>query len=319
MKIKNIVASALLSTFILGLSSCKGNDDDVIEAKQVSELKLSVDDVKVVVGNKADIEVSKGNGDYKVFSLNPNIVDAKIENGKITIEGKGSGKTSIVISDQANLYRKVSVVSLFDKVTVSQDVVDVKMPIGNPKIAKVEILSGNGGYTVTSNNNDILSVKVNKNIVSINAVKEGKAVLTIKDALDVVKEITVNVTTTDIAYDAKELDEIKADGSLRYVFNSGILSNDDYSWYTYYNSKTGDLNLYGYDNYGRYQKIYFAGDKSVGDKNGAKLSMKTRTETFTDEPIKLQVIKNDGTKIWAIYSYIKNNKLNFGHFCQNIN
>lgn len=319
MKIKNIVTIVMLSAITMGFSSCKGSDDDILDVKEVSELKINADEVRVVVGNKMELEVAKGNGDYKVFSLNPEIAEVKIENGKIIIEGKGSGKTSIIVSDQANLYKKLPVVSLYDKITVSQEVVDIKMLIGNPKLAKINVLSGNGGYTVISNNPDILSVKADNDVISVTANKEGKAILTIKDALDVVKEVAVNITTTDIAYDASELEAIKANSEARYVFGTRTIINKDNSWYTYYNKLEADLNFYGWNNYNRnYLKIYFGGDKSIGEKAGAKLTVKD-SFTLVDQPIQLKVIKNDGTKIWAIYSCIKDNKLYFGHFCQNIN
>lgn len=320
MKIKNIAATILLASFAMSFSSCSGDENTPIEENVISELKMSVDDVKVVVGNKSEIEISKGNGDYKVFSLNPAIASVKLENGKLVIEGKGNGKTSIVVSDQANLYKKVSVVSLYDKITVSQEVIDVKMPIGNPKLTTIEVLSGNGGYTVTSDNKDIVSTSVNKNIISINALKEGKAVLTIKDALDVVKVITVNIATTDIAYDAKEIEAIKADSELRYVFVQSSMINEQNRWYTFFNKQVDNLNLYGWDYYNyQYLKIYFAGDKSVGVKSDSKLTVEVDSYSFADEPIKFEIIKNDGTKIWAIYSFIKDNRLYFGNFCQNIN
>lgn len=318
MKIKNILGLLLLSIFSLSFAACS-EDNDPIEESETSDFILKSETVKIVVGTTAEIEISKGNGDYKAFSLNPEIATVKMENGKIIVEGKNSGITSIVLSDKSNQFKKVSIVSYYDQIILSQEAIDVKMPIGNPKIKTIEVLSGNGGYTASVDKEDLVLVTVNKNVLSIKALKEGTAVITIKDALDLVKEITVNITTTDVAYDNKDLEGIKANETLRYDFAGSTTINSENRWYTYLNKKENDLNLYGWDYYNYYfLKLYFAGDKSIGEKINGKLTYKYDALTFTDEPIKFEIIKNDGTKIWAIYSFIKDEKLYFGHFCQNI-
>lgn len=318
MKINNILGLLLLSLFSLNFAACS-EDKDPIEESEISDLILKSETVKVVVGTTAEIEISKGNGDYKAFSLNPEIATVKMDNGKIIVEGKNSGITSIVLSDKSNQFKKVSIVSYYDQIILSQETVDVKMPIGNPKIKTIEVLSGNGGYTTSVDKEDLVLVTVNKNVLSIKALKEGTAVITIKDALDLVKEITVNITTTDVAYDNEDLEGIKANETLRYDFAGSTTINSENRWYTYLNKKENDLNLCGWDYYNYYfLKLYFAGDKSVGEKTNGKLTYKYNSLAFTDEPIKFEIIKNDGTKIWAIYSFIKDGKLYFGHFCQNI-
>ncbi|NCC09701.1 MAG: hypothetical protein EOM31_04210 [Bacteroidia bacterium] len=318
MKLKNIVGILLLGMLSIGFASCS-SDDDPIETSQKEELTLTSDALRIVVGSSTEIEIAKGNGDYKAFSLNPEIAEVKSENGKIFVEAKTNGQTAVVLSDQSNQYKKISITSYYETITVDKESLDIKMPIGNPKTKTLEIISGNGSYKATSDNTDILSLSIKQNELSVTGKKEGTATITITDALEVTKTITVVISTTDIPYDEKDLEEIKADATLRYLFASNITENADNRWYTYFNTKENELNLYGWDYYNwQYLKIYFAGDKSVGEKTGAKLTCSLNNDKFTDEPIKFEIIKNDGKKIWATYSFIKKEKLYFGHFCQNI-
>lgn len=49
--------------------------------------------------------------------------------------------------------------------------------------------------------------------------------------------------------------------------------------------------------------------------------MKTRYKTLSisADPIDFEIIKNDGEKIWAVYSFMKQERLHYGYFIQNIN
>ena len=318
MKTKNILGLLLMAAFSIGVTSCS-SEDDPIEVKEVTTLTPEVNDLKIVVGKSTELKLTKGNGDYKAFSLNPEIADVKIENGKILVEAKKNGNTAIVLSDQSNQFKKVSIASYYENIITDKEVIDIKMPIGNPKTAAVTITGGNDGYSVTSDK-DILSTSVEKNIVTIIARKEGTANITIKDAFGLTKVITVNITTTDIAFEERDLEIIKAEATSRHIFINNIHRNNDNKWYKNLNSIENGLNLYGFDYYNyQYIKLYFSGDKTLGVKANAKITCEWNDFSFTDQPIKLEIIKNDGTKIWAVYSFVKDGKLYFGHFCQNIN
>lgn len=82
------------------------------------------------------------------------------------------------------------------------------------------------------------------------------------------------------------------------------------------------MNKYGWSVWSEYLTIWFSGDKTVGKKEKALLSQFTYedyTTQFTEEPAILEIIKNNGTKIWAVYSVLKADKLSYGYFCAKIN
>lgn len=79
-------------------------------------------------------------------------------------------------------------------------------------------------------------------------------------------------------------------------------------------------NLYGWDYFGFYYlKIYFAGDKAVGKKENASLAYYYSSTNISADAIDFEIIKNDGVKIWAVYSFVMDGKLRYGYFIQNIN
>lgn len=324
MKIKNIVGLLLIAAISTNLTSCSSEEEN-IEVQEVIALTPEVSDLKIVVGKSQEIKITQGNGDYKAFSLNPEIVDVKLENGKILVEGKKNGITSIIISDQSNQYKKISITSYYESILTDQDAVDIKMLIGNPKTHTITITGGNDGYTVSTDNKDILSISVSKNLINIVAKKEGTANITIKDELELTKVIGVKITTTDVAFEESDLNAIKENSTSKYVFCEKIFDESYYSQYEYYNDFINGQNRYGFNEGWEYFKILFSGDKSVGIKENAQLGINYynyetyESTSFTNQPIKFEIIKNDGKKIWAIYTFTKNGRLYYGHLCQNIN
>lgn len=320
MKIKNIVGLLLLTAISTNLSSCSSEEDDTIINQETVNLTLEKDALNIPVGKSEEIKISKGNGDYKAFSLNPEIADIKIESGKILVEGKSNGKTTIFVSDQNNQFVKVAISSYYESITTNQEAMNIKMPIGNVKSATLTITAGNEGYTVTTDNNEIMSVSVSGNKIMIIGRKEGTGNITIKDALDLTKVVNVTITTTDIPYEESELNAIKENDAIRYSLLERVANNDDIDQNEFYNSIKNNVNLYGFNYYDwEYLKIYFSGDKTVGVKADSKLTCNWNNVTFNDQPIKFEIIKNDGKKIWAVYSCLKEGRLYYGYFCQNIN
>lgn len=83
----------------------------------------------------------------------------------------------------------------------------------------------------------------------------------------------------------------------------------------------GDYNMYGFDYYGyMYFKVWFVGDKTAGKKSSAKIQAKMTwgDNASSSDTLTFEIIKNDGTFIWAVYSFIQDNKLYYGNFCQKI-
>lgn len=314
---KLIFSSCILA---LMLNSCSNDDDeknDIPVVKETPELNIGEESISVIVNKETNVEITQGGSEYNTFSLNPEIVTAKVEDSQIVISGKSGGNTFIIVSDQSGQYKKFPVIAYYDKLTLDQEHVDIEIPNGAPGEATVRVILGNGGYSATSDNNEILSASISGDYIIITATKEGDATVTVKDGMGMEGSFTVHTTISTSPYTKQELESIKNNSQVRYEF-------EGYKPYlsraTLYNTMGNGMHKYGWSTYSEHLLIWFSGDKSVGKKEKAFLSQYTYedyTTEYTNEPIIFEIIKNDGKKIWAVYTVQSNGK-SYGYFCAEI-
>lgn len=313
----------LLVMMVLPLAFTACDDDDEVvliePTKEVTELILEKTSVDVEIESIGDVKITQGGGEYHAFSSNPDVVSVQMEDNVLKLSALSRGRTSVIISDKNSQYKELNVIAFYNVLALETSEINVKMPLGHFKTMRIPITKGNGSYEVSTESDIITASIENDSEIVVVATKEGEATIALTDSYGLTLDIPVTISTTTIPYDAKELEAIKADEAKRYEFNAENVSGRNY--YTQLNTKEGELNLYGWKYYSYYyHKLYFSGDKSKGVKADAQIISKISWgSNEINEPIKLEIIKNDGTKIWAVYSYIKDEKLNFGHFCQDIN
>lgn len=302
----------LITSITLGFISCSSDEDSIVIEK-APELNLD-NIVRINVGSTMSIPIIEGSGQYKVFSLNEAIAEAELVDSNIIINAISNGKTSLVISDKSSQYKQVTVISLYDEIVLDTTNLDFKKRLGHDGTQTITVLKGNGSYVAKSDNEEIATASVNQNKIVVKAFKEGSVNIKIKDAFDIETVASVVVTETTDPYGQEELDEILKDDERRYVFQN----KQDIYWYAHFNTFENDMNKYGWYNWGDYLYIYFPGNKEVGVKEGSLLSYAVYGPVYTDEPINFEIIKNDGKKIWAIFSFIKDDKLEYGYFVDTI-
>lgn len=323
MKLYHIIKSSLIIALLFMFVGC--NDDKpaeiIKEVKEITKLELSGDYVKIKEDEKATIDIKQGEEDYKVFSLNSDIAKVEFVDKQIVITGVKKGLTNIIVSDKESQYQQVRVAVYQGDLTVDKDDFDVLLRLGHQKNETIEILTGNDGYTVSSNNEEVVSARIAGNTISLIFKKAGEAKIKVKDMLDFEKEISVKVTSTTVPFSKEELEEIMAQNNVRFLYNSQNVTPDNYG-YTFYNSEEDGEYLYGWNYYNYYYlKIWFSGGKNVGKKEGSRMTYNHwSSPLLNNQPIDFEIIKNDGTLIWAVFSFIEEEKkLNYGYFIQKIN
>lgn len=323
MKIKYIYLYASLLVTILGVSSCGSNNDDNNPIEKPAELTLDKDTIKVGVEETAELNVTGGAGSYKVFSENPAIATTEIADKKITIKGQDKGYTAVVVSDENGAYKRVPIQSMYKQMVADSTSLHINMKLGNTQNVTITVTAGNGNYKALIDNNNIAQVaSIDGNKITITGLTEGPANLTITDMMNLSVTIPITVKTTTVPYTSEELQAIKNDNTLHYTFNGNSVYNERDSYYNYISRMDGNYNMYGFDYYGyMYFKVWFEGDKTIGKKSSAKIQAKMNwnDNVSSTDALTFEIIQNDGTFIWAVYSFIKDNKLYYGNFCQKIN
>ena len=318
MKLRNILLYLLVLVVPLGFTACDDDDDiDVQLKEEITELILEKTSIDVEVDKTGDVKITQGGGEYHAFSSNPDVVSVELTDNILKLSALSRGRTSVIISDKNSQYKELNVVAFYDVLEIETTEINVKMPLGHTKTMRVPITKGNGGYEL-SLESEIVSASIeNDSEIVLVASKEGEATITLTDSYGLSLEIPVTISTTTIPYDAKELDEIMANDNSRYIFNT----EDMHEYYLREESSYIDgTTMIGLNSSYDYFKLFFTGDKSVGVKNDGILDIELYfANIYLTESVNVEIIKNDGNKVWVVYSYIKDDKLNFGHLCQNIN
>lgn len=329
-----LILFSILTTCMVGCS----DDDDNLPGMDnpVPELKLENESVKVIIGseNKLALKIEQGGGGYNAFSLDESVATVEIDGSTVTIEGLMNGKTSVIVSDDNGYYRKIDVWACMTDSHISLSTHELNMVslLGHTCSETVEILLGNGFYTVSSDNDNILAslTKEGKIKISGNSKRSVEtATVTVTDWSGLTGTIEVSLSSKLEPYTDEELEAIKQNPAVRYNYDKVNLIPAYLLNYTnYINTVENGKQVYGWvvPDYNYSFKLYYLGDKSVGKKENSTLSAMFFANDengnvggmFNGEPVTLEIIKNDGTHIWGIYSYVKNEKLHYGYFCDTV-
>ena len=181
---------AAIAAMLVPVSCTKENENN--SASEV-ELKLDRNSVEITAGRSATVIITSGNGGYSVSIANPQIATATVSDSKITVSGKAEGETEATVTDKASKKATISI-----KVTASKETVELTLETEELTVQKgtrntVSITSGNGGYTVSSDNESVATAVVEDSGVIVSGVEEGNAVITVTDAAGKSAEINVTV------------------------------------------------------------------------------------------------------------------------------
>ena len=317
----------LIAAFILSMifSGCSKEIDDMQQIPvNIPELQFGAEAITVKIGseNTYSLDIKQGGGEYNVFSLNEEIATAKLADNKIFIEGVANGTTSVVVSDKNGFYRKLPVKVYTTETMVLKDYnLEITTLLGYSDVVTTNVTLGNGEYQVTSDNPKVEAKITEDGTITITGTSKKDtftANVKVTDASGLSASIAVTVKSTTEPYSAEKLKEIMSDNSQRYFL--GEINAYD-SFFNSLNTQEDGQQLYGWDFYNMYYyKLWFTGDKSVGKKKDGKFSYSYFAPyiVLTEEPVDFEIIKNDGANIWGIFSFVKNEILYYGYFCDKI-
>ena len=330
MKITSKIIVLLMSALLpMGFAGCSDDDDDMPNpgGEVAPEFVLGQESIKVKIGseNKATVDVKQGGGEYNAFILDARIAKTEIVDGVIKVEGLANGQTFLMVSDKYSRYRKLPVsVYTTDKLQLSHETFDLITLLGYSKTLKANVVLGNGGYEVMSDN-PAVSVSVNEaGEISMKATSKKEdftANITVTDCTGLTANIVVTVKASLEPFTTEELEAIKADNSRRYYYRGR--RTDDYD-VEYVNTTIDDGKIrYGWNLWGSYYHYMdFMGDKTEGVKEGATFSVSSWivSDKYSGQAVTLKIIKNDGTNLWGVFSFVDEEReiLCSGYFCDTV-
>lgn len=302
----------------MGMASCDDDDDPKPEPTPTtkSQLKLDVDTVKVGVGETATFNILEGGGDYKVICENAEIASATVNGTAVTVSSSVKGLTGLVISDADGNYKRLIVKSMYFYMDLDKQAVSIGMKLGHTDgQAVVTVTAGNGNYSATVADESVAKVRsISGDVITLQGVAMGQTTMTVTDMMGLTKTVNVTVETTTIPFTDDELEALKASNSNVFSWDGSL----SYSWGTFDVQTSGDKTTARWDYYGYYQQsCTWTGDATVGKKGKGSFSYKMSwggTATVYED-VDVEIIKNDGSRIWGIASVVKDNYLYCGNFC----
>ena len=311
-----VSALALTATF----TACSSDDDDptpeVVESKTIT---VDTDTLKMDVAATSTFNITDGGGDYKVFSENPEVVTATIDNNTVTVTSLRKGKSGVVISDAQGNYKRIVVQSMYMTMSLDKEAVAIGIKLGHTDgRATVKVTAGNGGYTAVVADENVATAQVSGDNIVLTAKAEGSTTLTVTDMMGLTKTVPVTVESSSIPYTDEEKQEIVNTLTDNKMVWDGQQAN---SWGNYAVVKDGDNNVVTWAYYTYYYlKFNVGADLTVGTKTNCTVEAKMDwgSDGTTYDNVTVEILKNDGSRIWGIAYVIKDNYLHYGYFCMGL-
>lgn len=307
-------------------TACSDDDDEpsypTPNPVEQSEITFDTDTVKVGVHETSTFNITDGAGDYKVIPEDTAVATAAINGNTVTVKSQKKGITGIVVSDAKGAYKRIMVKSMYFNMKLNKNEVSIGMKLGhNDGNAKVIVLEGNGNYTASCADEEIARVTriTGDSAIEIQGIKTGTTTVTVTDMMGLTQNVKVNVETTTIPYTDDEKQDIMSDNSSRWVWDGRRNQSSSYN-YTHKISEDGRTVAYNYYESRWYSmpgaEVWFTGDFTVGKKTNGRIYYKPNWGSGYDynENVEVEIIKNDGSKAWGIFSVVADNYLHYGYF-----
>lgn len=326
---KTILSLLAICALSLGFTACDDDDEPAGVNTNVPDFVLNADQMRVKIGadNKQAIDILSGAGQYHAYVLDETVAQIVEENGEVYVQGLRNGNTYVIVTDAANRYLRIPLsVYTTETMTLSDTDIAFDAPLGFNGTATASVVLGNGEYTIESDT-EAVTAQVDPETGEITITGRGRlnpytAVVTVSDMSGLTASINVTVTGTTVPFTASDLEAIKANTTPCFNFDG---SDDDYmssSWSTKYCGEVDGKMRIGWNYYNYYYGyVVFDGDFSVGVKTGGHCTHKlTWGGTPDDSDCDVEVIQNNGSQVWVIYSWVdmEAEKLHSGYAINNL-
>lgn len=220
---RNIIylVGALLSSAILTLSC---SDDDT---PTYSDISVDKTDLFIKIENPTtEVNITNGNGNYRLTIADENIVTGRLEGNKIFFTGLKNGTTTATITDWTKHSNTINV-RVKEDFELALEKNELTLIKDLKATEQISITSGNGGYKVESSDETIATaILTENNKVEISVISNGFVDVTVTDA-DGNKEV-IKVTAAEHEFKIGDIPE--GTWGMREAKNIAILTgNGEYT------------------------------------------------------------------------------------------
>ena len=145
--------------------------------KELEKLTLSKPSINLCVDKTDTVQITSGNGDYTPTSNNPSVVTPSRNGNSISVRALKAGTATVTVKDNVTGQSAAITVTVRSNLALAKSA--TTLCVGNTDT--VQVTSGNGNYTPTSNNPSVVTPSMNGNSISVRALKAGTATVTVKD------------------------------------------------------------------------------------------------------------------------------------------
>lgn len=313
------------------LSACSDSDDEPAIVSKADELKSAVETMRVKIGpeNMEAVPITSGGGDYRGFSLSPDVCDiVKGDDGNLYVQGFSNGTAHVVISDCASQYITIPVqVYTTDVLTLENPSYELVTPLGYSGSGRTRVLLGNGNYSIVSHNKAVKASIDSEGVITLTATSAAdpfEAKATVKDGSGLEAELTITVVSTLDPFTDVDKEELCAIDTQSKLY----ISDDDYEpyyWNGYRENFITEVND-GQETFGHIRKrnsrdrywltITYPEGQALNTPFKAQLSYGYNYNNNFSTEVTAEILKDDEISKVAIYSWIdpKTGKLERGYF-----
>ncbi|ATA69079.1 hypothetical protein CGC48_10900 [Capnocytophaga cynodegmi] len=212
--------AAIVLMVMITATNCSKKDEVTYD-----DLKLSIQNVSVRVGESASFKIDAGSGEYEVMSSDNNVVTVSISNSNVTLKGIAAGEATVTVLDKKTNQRSSVKVSISrELLNLELDAKEVSLLVGQQGV--VNISSGNGKYEVVVTDQSIATATLSQTTVTISGLAVGTTTTTIKDvesgkeasiAVTIAKKESITLSVSNVvvkAFTVVEVEQSKENGTL---------------------------------------------------------------------------------------------------------
>ncbi len=159
-------------------------------------------------GEKREVVITSGSGNYKVETKDAKVATVTLDNNKVVITGVKKGETKVIVTDtEAGTKKEIKVVVAVDGLAISEE---EEITVQKGGTGEFVIVSGSGNYKAETKDAEVATVTLKGTKITVTGVKKGKTKVIVTDTeAGTTKEVVVVVSVDKLAVSKEKVTILK--------------------------------------------------------------------------------------------------------------